>query len=163
MILELEAVFNNEGSSIPFDYELSLADISVSGFCPIEKNVKVSGRVKNNAGIVSLTATAELTYTAPCDRCAEVISKNYSIPVNHDLIATLNNEDNDDYIVVSDMRLDLDELVREDVNLALPTKFLCKEDCKGICAMCGKNLNVDQCDCKKPIDPRLEGLLQFLE
>ncbi|MBO5857065.1 MAG: DUF177 domain-containing protein, partial [Clostridia bacterium] len=53
--------------------------------------------------------------------------------------------------------------IEEDVNLELPTKFLCDEDCKGICTMCGNNLNIDQCDCKKPIDPRLEGLLQFLE
>ena len=40
---------------------------------------------------------------------------------------------------------------------------LCSEDCKGVCVMCGKNLNKGQCDCKKPIVPRLEGLLQFLE
>ena len=53
--------------------------------------------------------------------------------------------------------------VVNNVNLELPTKFLCNDDCKGVCVMCGKNLNKDQCDCKKPIDPRLEGLLQFLE
>ena len=78
-------------------------------------------------------------------------------------IASLSNEDNDDFLVVSDMRLDLDELIEEDVNLELPTKFLCSDECKGVCVMCGKNLNKDQCDCKKPIDPRLEGLLQFLD
>jgi uncharacterized protein len=61
------------------------------------------------------------------------------------------------------MRLNLDELVEEDVNLALPTKYLCKDDCKGLCSSCGKNLNNGQCDCKAPIDPRMEALLQLLE
>ncbi len=163
MIIELESIFNNDGSSYEFDYELSLSHISVSGVNPLKSPVKVKGMVKNNTGIVTLSANVELIYSAFCDRCAEATEKTYNYDFSHNLIAALSNEDNDDFLVVSDMRLDLDELIEEDVNLELPTKFLCSEDCKGVCVMCGKNLNKGQCDCKKPIDPRLEGLLQFLE
>ena len=163
MIIELESIFNTDGSSYEFDYELSLSHISVAGVNPLKAPVKVKGVVKNNTGIVTLEAGVELIYSAACDRCAEETEKTYNYDFSHNLIASLSNEDNDDFLVVSDMRLDLDELIEEDVNLELPTKFLCNEDCKGICSMCGKNLNKDQCDCKKPIDPRLEGLLQFLE
>ena len=163
MIIELESIFNTDGSSYEFDYELSLSHISVSGVNPLKSPVKVKGMVKNNTGIVTLSANVELIYSAFCDRCAEATEKTYNYDFSHNLIASLSNEDNDDFLVVSDMRLDLDELIEEDVNLELPTKFLCSEDCKGVCVMCGKNLNKAQCDCKKPIDPRLEGLLQFLE
>ena len=163
MIIELESIFNNDGSSYEFDYELSLSHISVSGVNPLKSPVKVKGMVKNNTGIVTLSANVELIYSAFCDRCAEATEKTYNYDFSHNLIASLSNEDNDDFLVVSDMRLDLDELIEEDVNLELPTKFLCDEDCKGVCSMCGKNLNKNQCDCKEPIDPRLEGLLQFLE
>lgn len=163
MIIELESIFNNDGSSYEFDYELSLSHIGVSGVNPLKSPVKVKGMVKNNTGIVTLKANVELIYSASCDRCAEETEKTYNYDFSHNLIASLSNEDNDDFLVVSDMRLNLDELIEEDVNLELPTKFLCSEECKGVCVMCGKNLNKDQCDCKKPIDPRLEGLLQFLE
>ncbi|MBE6752603.1 MAG: DUF177 domain-containing protein [Ruminococcaceae bacterium] len=163
MIIELESIFNTDGSSYEFDYELSLSHIDVAGVNPLKSPVKVNGVVKNNTGIVTLMANVELVYSAFCDRCAEETEKTYNYNFSHNLIASLSNEDNDDFLVVSDMRLDLDELIEEDVNLELPTKFLCNDDCKGICSMCGKNLNKDQCDCKKPIDPRLEGLLQFLE
>ena len=163
MIIELESIFNTDGSSYEFDYELSLSHISVSGVNPLKSPVKVKGIVKNNTGIVTLKANVELIYSASCDRCAEETEKTYKYDFSHNLIASLSNEDNDDFLVVNDMRLDLDELIEEDVNLELPTKFLCNDDCKGVCVMCGKNLNKDQCDCKKPIDPRLEGLLQFLE
>lgn len=163
MIIELESIFNTDGSSYEFDYELSLSHINVSGASPLKSPVKVKGIVKNNTGIVTLGADVELIYSASCDRCAEETEKKFNFNFSHNLIASLSNEDNDDFLVVSDMRLDLDELIEEDVNLELPTKFLCSEDCKGVCVMCGKNLNKDQCDCKKPIDPRLEGLLQFLE
>ena len=163
MIVELESIFNTDGSSYEFDYELSLSHIDIAGVNPLKSPVKVKGVVKNNTGIVTLEANAEVIYSAACDRCAEETEKTYNYNFSHNLIASLSNEDNDDFLVVSGMRLDLDELIEEDVNLELPTKFLCDEDCKGICTMCGKNLNKDQCDCKKPIDPRLEGLLQFLE
>ena len=74
-----------------------------------------------------------------------------------------NEEDDDDYIVVSNRELDLDELVNEEVSLSLPNKILCKDDCKGLCPKCGANLNVKQCNCKKDVDPRMEALLQLLE
>ena len=73
------------------------------------------------------------------------------------------NDDNDEYIVVEDNVLDLTELVCEDIILSLPTRFLCREDCKGICSKCGKNLNEGKCDCKKDIDPRMAALLELLE
>ncbi len=163
MIIELESVFNTEGMKIPFDYELSLSEMSVSGYTPITAPVKVSGYIENRAGIVNLTAKADLVYEAPCDRCATDVRRDYSFPVEHTLVVALESGDNDDFLEVPNLRLDLDALVEEDVNLALPSKYLCNDDCKGLCPTCGKNLNKDQCDCKAPIDPRMEVLLKLLE
>ena len=65
-------------------------------------------------------------------------------------------------ILVENMVLDLDELVIEDVFLSLPSRFLCKSDCKGLCNYCGHDLNESDCGCKKPVDPRLAALQQLL-
>ncbi len=55
--------------------------------------------------------------------------------------------------------VDLDELVREQILLALPTRTLCREECKGLCPECGANLNAGECDCaQKEIDPRWAAL-----
>ena len=163
MIIELESIFNTEGMNVPFDYELSLSDVEVSGYTPISGPVRVSGCVENKAGIVNLMAKADLVYEAPCDRCAKDVKREFSFPVEHTLVVALESGDNDDFLEVPNMRLNLDELVEEDVNLALPTKYLCNEECKGLCPTCGKNLNETQCDCKAPIDPRMEVLLKLLE
>ena len=72
------------------------------------------------------------------------------------------NDDYDDYIVVENNVLDLDELVNEECQLFLPAKMLCKEDCKGLCQKCGKNLNYEKCECAKEIDPRLAALSDLL-
>jgi uncharacterized protein len=59
-------------------------------------------------------------------------------------------------------QIDLSELMREQFYLALPMKPLCREDCNGLCAQCGTNLNTGTCDCA-PVweDPRLAALKQL--
>ena len=59
---------------------------------------------------------------------------------------------------------DAGELVREDIILSLPYRFLCREDCKGLCPVCGKNLNTGSCGCRSgKVDPRLEILKKLID
>ena len=56
-------------------------------------------------------------------------------------------------------QIDLRELIIEQLQLALPMKPLCREDCRGLCAQCGTNLNMGACSCsEKWEDPRLAAL-----
>jgi len=58
----------------------------------------------------------------------------------------------------------LEDVLREQVLLALPLKAICREDCKGLCPHCGKNLNQEQCDCAEPMDdPRWSALKDIRE
>lgn len=157
MFIELEPIFNNEGAQKQFDYEFALEG------CDAVKSVKAKGFVKNRTGIVSLNAEVSFVIDTLCDRCAAPVKREVSLPLEHILVSTLNDEDNDEFWLVESMNFNVDELIREDVLLSLPAKILCREDCKGICPMCGCNLNEKQCDCKMPVDPRLEALKQFLE
>ncbi len=45
--------------------------------------------------------------------------------------------------------LDITEDIRNEIILSYPSKPLCKDDCKGLCPVCGKNLNLYDCDCEK--------------
>jgi len=49
--------------------------------------------------------------------------------------------------------LSLEDVVREQVLLSLPSRTLCKEDCKGLCPRCGQNLNLASCSCNTPSEP----------
>jgi uncharacterized protein len=56
----------------------------------------------------------------------------------------------------------LEDVLREQVLLALPLKITCREDCRGLCPHCGKNLNQEQCSCAVPVeDPRWEALKEI--
>jgi DUF177 domain-containing protein len=53
----------------------------------------------------------------------------------------------------------LEDIVREQLLLAVPIKTVCKDECKGLCAHCGTNLNTSECECaKSATDPRWEAL-----
>ncbi len=163
MRIQLEQIFNIEGSKTEFDHsfvpEYALSD-DISLDTP---GVAVSGKIENNTGIVSLSGIASFSATVACSRCAEEFKMDFQVPIEHLLVNNLVNEENDDYIVVENSVLDLDALVCEDIVLSLPNKFLCREDCKGLCSKCGKNLNNGSCDCKKDVDPRLAALLELLD
>jgi uncharacterized protein len=61
-----------------------------------------------------------------------------------------------------DDQIDLNELMREQFYLALPMKPLCQEDCQGLCAQCGTNLNTGTCECHPEwVDPRLAALKEL--
>ena len=71
---------------------------------------------------------------------------------------------NDDYIETPDFTLELDDVVISDIFLSLPSKNLCRDDCKGLCQICGQNLNNGECSCdKRQTDPRLEILKQLID
>lgn len=156
MNIELRRFFECDDIRQDFSYEFDAEDGLFSS------PVAVKGYVKNATGIVSVSAEAEFSVSTQCAKCAKDIRKKLNVAVDHFLIDELHDEDNDDYIVVDDLNLNLDELVLEDIYLSLPTRFLCKNDCKGLCPYCGIDLNEGNCDCKKPVDPRLAALQALL-
>ena len=158
MFIQLEALFNGGIEHLPLDCEFDFSKEELGGVFPFTTPVVLKGEIRNTAGIVTIEAKAAFAMEVTCDRCAEDIKPEFTVDVEHGLVASLNHEDNDDYILVEDMKLDIEQLTLEDIYLALPGKFLCKEDCKGLCSQCGANLNESSCNCEKPIDPRWAAL-----
>lgn len=163
MIIDLESIFNVEGLSVQLDYDLDLSGEELEGVYPFRTPVHVKGAVSNETGIVEINAVASFDFTIPCSRCAAEYTETMEVDVCHTLVRSVNNEDNDALMQVTDLRFDVDPLVTEDIFLTMPFKFLCSEDCKGLCVKCGKNLNDGPCSCKSDTDPRWDALLQLLD
>ena len=164
MLLQLKSLFVGEVTTLPIDCQLDCSDLEWYGAYPLREPVSVTGRVENRAGIVKLTAQAAYTLDTQCDRCLAPIHRQEQLVVEHVLVTSLNREDTDEFIVVEDYTLSLDELVRSDLILGMPMKVLCKEDCRGLCPMCGKNQNEGACGCRREtVDPRLAVLKDLLD
>lgn len=163
MFLDLCEIIEIPGASVPFRCELQTDRLdfpSVSGFVSVPV---AEGIVKNNAGALELTGSINAKLECLCDRCGEsfVLDKNIELAVP--LAAELVDEENPDIFLLDGNGLDLDDVLETCFILAMDTKFLCREDCKGLCEKCGANLNHGPCSCKPEIDPRMAVLGQLLD
>ena len=164
MTVDLKPLFSGSKSSISVSFNKDMSDIEFMGSFPLKKPVKVYGEIKSRAGIVEADINCEVEFQAPCDRCFEETVKAYSIKIDRTIVTHTDNEDDEEMTVVSDMQLDLCEFCYPEIVMSLPTKHLCKETCKGLCADCGKNLNQGDCGCSKSEkDPRLSALAELLK
>ena len=118
------------------------------------KGVSYPIREKNDFSIVfrnigkdkiSFAFETEVTLGIPCSRCLEEVSYPVSVQVMKEL--DFSDLDEEDSSYIEDKYLDLDILIFDEVVPKLPSRVLCKEDCKGICNRCGANLNMGSCKC----------------
>jgi uncharacterized protein len=145
--------------------ELSLDDETAR----LVSGASVKGRATRKGEEVKLRGTLSAEVEVYCDRCAaeivaplEIEFDTSFLPAEVEKAAVENVElQKDDLIrsVYEGGAVDLDELAREQILLALPTRTLCREECKGLCLDCGANLNAGECECaRKEIDPRWAAL-----
>ena len=164
MKMDLKQLFDIVGEERVIDCSLDFSEESVYGQTPFRTPVRVTGRIGNRAGVVRLVFGVKSVLSLVCDRCLEPFEREYDFSFEHVLVRELNTDsaDTEEFVVCEEGVLDLTELVRTDFLLELPTKVLCREDCKGLCPQCGKNLNFDSCQCKtQSIDPRWEVLSEM--
>ena len=164
MLLNLSKIVDCPGV-VPFETALDLSDLSFGGCCPAQEPVVAKGTVKNSAGVLLMHGTVETTLHGVCDRCAKPFLREVSYPLEAVLVKELENEEDADewvFLLENDCA-DLDDIVRTAFVLNMDSRLLCREDCKGLCFRCGKDLNEGPCDCQPEADPRLAVLKQLLK
>ena len=164
MLLGLSKIIDSPGASVPFSTSVDFSDLRYGISCPVSEPVLAQGVVRNTAGVLLMKGSVTTTIHGICDRCAAEFTRDIDFPIDVVLVTELASEENEDewvFPLVGDSA-DLDDIVRTVFVLNLDSKLLCKEDCKGLCPRCGKNLNDGKCTCEKELDPRLAALRQFL-
>jgi uncharacterized protein len=163
MLIDLRDIMQRPGAGKSFAFDLDLSDMEFYGICPISEPIHVEGEVNNHAGLLMMTGSAETTLHVNCDRCGKPFLKPMSIAFEHMLADHLEDEENDEIILLKAGVLDAGDAVTDDIVYGMDSSNLCKEDCKGRCFRCGKDLNEGECDCKPELDPRMAVLAKLLE
>lgn len=128
--------------------------------------------VSNVAGKLHIKGKTEIRLRMPCDRCLDDVEIPFSVQIDSrvlpdkasDGIGGVSEQDSeirdiDEFSFLDGCILDVDKLVSDEIVVALPTKVLCKEDCKGLCTVCGTNLNHSSCSCNRSVgDPRMAAI-----
>ncbi len=164
MKLNVSRLRRETGAAEKFDFVLEqLSDLEG---CEINDPVHIRGVVYNTGETIKIEAKVETVVKTQCDRCLEPVSLNMDFIFTEDYAdeadADTNSNDNSELLSLEEDMIDLKKAVEENIQLNLPMRVLCNDDCPGICPKCGQNLKIKKCDCSdKFIDPRLEALLKF--
>ena len=162
MLINLSDVLSEQHKTIEKSCMPDMAEFKAEfGSFPIsEKKAAhiVAEHVKGKQLLIK--GTAEFTIMVPCDRCLTETPVEFAL----EFVKNVDLEESDDARVdeldeknyIDGYYLDVDKLLYNEILIGWPTKVLCSDDCKGICSVCGQNLNEGTCDCEDTgLDPRM--------
>ena len=164
MIIDISNIVKSINKEITHEVVIEMTSFeSRLGDYPILKKLPVELRIANqeNKNLL-IQGTVDIEVAIPCGRCLEEVPTS----IHFDIDKTLTIGDNaiideemeeTDYLI--GFELDVDKFVYAEILVNWPMKVLCKDDCEGICKVCGMNLNKGACDCQRTeLDPRMAAI-----
>ena len=162
MLVNLSSVLSEQHKTIKEDVLPDLKEFRKEGAdYPIQidtpPHLEIS-HLKNRELLIR--GHVELILKAPCDRCLKETEVPLAIEidkhVNLDDKDAVTTDELDEANYIDGYELDVDKLLYNEILIGWPMKILCCEDCKGVCSVCGQNLNEGTCDCEDTsLDPRM--------
>jgi len=165
VIIDVSNILKAEGSRIDINDTLELKNMEFNGdYYQFNGPIKVVGSILNIGNVLRLNADVKAEIIVQCYRCNKEMVESISFPLEEALVknnaATITDED---AVRFDGNRIDLSEVIVSNIILNMSMKYLCSQECKGLCPKCGVDLNTNQCDCQEEtIDPRLEILKKLL-
>ena len=165
-IEKLEGLGGKFSKSYEVD-ELPLGETDVRLVAP----VRITGRGRHDGNEVELRGELKTEIEVACGRCLQPVRSPIVTEFEERFVPSVDWRDEEyhelkpedlNLAVFSGEAIDLDELVREEILLAVPGHILCHDDCKGLCAVCGTDKNLKSCGCEeKQIDSRWQKLKEL--
>lgn len=170
MQIHLSEILSKEGKSIEKEIEFGQESFEVSGQAyKIVKRDPVKLTISNQGNQeLLISAKTDLAVAIPCSRCLKDVITEFCLDFSREVDMKLSYEEKceqlDENNYIAGYELDVDALIADEMVLQWPMKVLCKEDCKGICPVCGNNLNEQECECDRTVlDPRMAAFLDIFD
>lgn len=162
MLINLSDVLSDQHKTVEETVRLEMEEIRLqSGTYPIISKEPVHVKVEHiREKELLITAETRLSVMIPCDRCLEDVKREFELNCVKHVDVGLSDaeltEELDESNFIDGYHLDVDKLLFHEILSSWPTKVLCREDCKGLCNVCGQNLNTGSCNCEDTgLDPRM--------
>ncbi len=148
------------GEKQAFSFSASADELAVDcDGVSFDGEVRVAGSVCFTGAAYRVEGAVSVTKNFVCDRCLTPVKRDETYTFCEDFSADAHDET---FLLAPDGAIDLDDAVRETIIAAQPPANYCRDDCLGLCPVCGHNLNDGDCRCDRQIiDPRLAILKDF--
>jgi uncharacterized protein len=163
-ILSVADILGRPGEHRDLELHTALPGVSNALARLDDAPVRASLRAESVVEGVLVTGRVEATAWLECARCLATEKVDLPVDVCEMFVTGERASSEDDAYVLAGADMDLEPMLRDALGLALPLKPLCRDDCRGLCARCGKNLNAGWCDCTDDeMDPRWAALAAVRE
>ncbi len=148
---------NQKNIEVEIDSPVRIADDLVA------KSIQGQLRLSRTKEGILVQGNLNISVDRECARCLDTFVHEISVNVE-ELYASPRPIGETEFFVGQDAKLNLAPLLRAEVLIALSHREFCREDCKGLCPVCGVNHNQESCDCEiDNIDPRLAKLKELID
>jgi uncharacterized protein len=150
------------------DFVEKLAEFGLENESNLRDEVQIQVNIEKRAPHYFLKNVVRIHGRFACDRCTVEFDSSFTgesrvVFSSDEAMLAMSDADDIHYIAPDTKEIDITGEIRDTVLLTLPMKVLCSEDCRGLCAGCGANLNSESCRCAAPpADPRWEALRKLL-
>lgn len=163
MLISLEELFAKEDQRIEKDIPWDVTEFETRmGTFPVAESSDIHLELfHSKKKRLQADGSMDAKLIIPCDRCLADAAVSFSINFHKEIDCgkTDTEDDTDDTQYIEGESLDLGRIIHDEILLEWPAKVLCKEDCKGICKVCGHDLNVSDCGCDRFVaDPRMAAI-----
>lgn len=163
MLINLTEYFEVQGKQaeifIPYESSIFKTDYEE---LPILNKEDLKLSITNiGDGKLDLSGEMNVTLQSACSRCLKPVTIDVPISFEYTVVKPdgFHEIDEDEQYFMSGYEMDAESLINNELIMCLPMKVLCKEDCKGLCPVCGKNLNEGECGCDTFVpDPRMAAI-----
>ncbi|QNU68318.1 DUF177 domain-containing protein [Ruminiclostridium herbifermentans] len=165
MRVNVSDIVKTEGAGIDVNYSGDLPGLhEFDNSVEFKPSFDFTGRIVNFGGLLKLSGKLHFEFVADCIRCLKPVETAMDIEVNEVFGEVFDPDEVDAYIYEGNV-VDIEKPLIDNIILALPTKIICSEDCKGLCKNCGANLNFKNCNCDESeiVDSRMEILKDFFK
>ena len=150
-MLDVSNALKFPGQVYRFETDLEIEEMEVLNDPVSFEDIVVSGEYFAAGDKISMRAQANAAVISRCAKCLEEVRMNLTAELDACFARTPDPDDPDLYTYDSSV-VDLTDAVRDALLLELPYRFLCSEDCKGLCSSCGINLNLGTCTCQEGLN-----------
>ncbi len=165
MIIDLSEIIKNDSAKIILDEDISFEAVEFLGErFQFEKPLHINGRIINNTKSLELVAEVKGEMEVCCARCREPLTVGVEFDVNEVIMQNADDITEEDVIIIDGEEIDVAEVILNNFLMNISGKYLCSDDCKGLCPKCGVNLNKGECNCgDDDIDPRWAKLAEIMK
>ena len=155
MKINIASVLRNDGASKAFSGEVELGTFDYMGSTlSFEKPLLIEGEVTNIGGAIEISATITGEYKTDCSRCGKSVCEKLTAELFESIDSDFAEID-EECVSISGNVIDISGSIEASIFGSIPMQFLCKDDCKGLCPVCGIDLNNNECNCEVEVyDPR---------